>query len=242
MSYPWSRYSKKLAKRIEKPFWVGKLEPRSGMRQVIGFDGNVRSGNAVQIYWLVDESDGVIADAAFQLFGQSALIGAADIACELSRGKNHDQAGRIGADLIDKHVRDRADTPAFPAEVSAHLNLVVGALEEAAQQCKDMPLPEAYVTPIAVEPTGEGFPDFPTWSKKKQLGLIEQVIADDIRPYVELDEGGVQVIDLIEGRELLISYSGSCTSCYSATGSTLSAIQQIVRSKVHPELVVVPEM
>ena len=72
----------------------------------------------MSLYWLVDPDDGIIVDARFQAYGQSALIGAAEIACELSVGKNYDQARRIGAELIDKQVRDRPDEPAFPKETS----------------------------------------------------------------------------------------------------------------------------
>ena len=53
------------------------------MRLVIGKEGRCSDGNAVCLYLLVDENDGVIADARFQASGQSALIGAAEAACEL---------------------------------------------------------------------------------------------------------------------------------------------------------------
>jgi NifU-like protein len=72
--------------------------------------------------------------------------------------------------------------------------------------------------------------------------LLEEIIARDIRPYIELDAGGIQVIDLTTENEVLIAYQGSCTSCFSATGTTLSYIQQVLRAKVHPSLVVVPDL
>ncbi len=248
--FPWSRYSKKLNAKIERPrsvgFFTKEQSEERGMRLACGKEGKMEDGNMIYLYWLVDPEEGTVVDARFQAYGQSALIGAAEIACELAIGKNYDQARRIGADLIDKQVRDRADEPAFPKETSPHLNLVLGALDQAADQCMDIPLPTNYVAPPAPLDIGEvlegGYPGWDTFTLKQKMGLIEDVIARDIRPYIELDAGGVQVIDLINQREVIIAYQGSCTSCFSATGTTLSYIQQVLRGKVHPSLIVIPDL
>lgn len=72
--------------------------------------------------------------------------------------------------------------------------------------------------------------------------VIEEVMKEEIRPYIELDGGGVEVINLLNNREVIIAYEGSCTSCFSSTGATLSYIQQTLRAKVHPELIVIPNI
>jgi NifU-like protein len=246
-SFPWARYSKKLAQKIENPRHAGfftKEEARQrGMRLVIGSIGEIIEGNKIALYLLIDESDGVIADAKFQVFGQSALIGAAESACELLIRKNYDQARKLTADLIDRQARDKSDQPAFPEETFAHLNLVIDAIEDAAQQCVDIPLAGAYtVTPIESMPEeGSGYPGWALLNKDEKIQVIEEVIATEIRPYIELDAGGVQVLDLANGCEVIIAYQGACTSCHSATGTTLSAIQGILRSRVAAELTVVPD-
>jgi NifU-like protein len=248
-SFPWSRYSKKLAAKIEKPHNMGSFDPQQseqrGMRLVIGMEGDVRDGNCVQLSWLVDNEDGSIVDAKFQVLGQSALIGAAEVACDLLVGKNYDQARRIGVDLIDKQVRDRADLPAFPQETAPHLNLVLDAIDYAAEQCSDIPLPNAYVAPPAPSQIGEvvegGYPGWEAMAPNKKMAVIEQVLNDDIRPYIALDGGGVEVVEL-KGNELVIAYKGNCTSCFSAVGATLSYIQQTIRAKVHPDLQVIPDL
>jgi NifU-like protein len=248
--FPWSRYSKKLNAKIDRPRCVGfftkeQSEERT-MRLAHGQEGSIEEGNLLSLYWLVDPNDGMIVDARFQVYGQSALIGAAEVACDLVIGKNYDQARRIGAELIDKQVRDRPDEPAFPKETSPHLNLVLGAIDNAAETCMDIPLPTSYVAPPAPHDIGEilegGYPGWETLSHKQKIGLIEEVIARDVRPYIELDAGGIQVLDLLNDREVLIAYQGSCTSCFSATGTTLSYIQQVLRGKVHPSLLVVPDL
>jgi NifU-like protein len=249
-SFPWSRYSKKLNMKIERPRCVGfftkdQSEER-GMRLARGQEGSLEDGNIVCFYWLVDPDDGIIVDARFQTYGQSALIGAAEIACELVIGKNYDQARRIGAELLDKQVRDRPDTPAFPKETSPHLNLVLEAMDHAADQCVDIPLAANYVAPPAPHDIGEvlkgGYPGWEELSRVQKITLIEEIIARDIRPYIELDAGGIQILDLINSNELHIAYQGSCTSCFSATGTTLSYIQQVLRAKLHPSMVVIPDL
>lgn len=249
-SFPWSRYSKKLNAKIDRPrcfgFFSKTQSEERGMRLAYGQAGGIEEGNLVQFYWLIDPDDGLIVDARFQIHGQSALIGAAEIACELVIGKNYDQARRIGTELIDKQVRDRSDIPAFPKETSPHLNLVLEAMDQAAEQCMDIPLSIHYVAPPAPTDIGEilegGYPGWEMLSQTQKISLIEEVIARDIRPYIELDAGGVKILDLINGKELLIAYQGSCTSCFSATGTTLSYIQQVLRGKVHPSIVVVPDL
>ena len=249
-SFPWSRYSKKLCLKIERPRCVGTFQSdeseERGMRLAIGKSGKIEEGNALVLYWLVDPDDGVIVDARFQAYGQSALIGAAEISCELVIGKNYDQARRIGVELIDQQVRDRADVLAFPKETSPHLNLVLEAMDQAAEGCADIALPSHYIampSPIDLGDVLEGgYPGWETLSKEQKIALIEQIIARDIRPYIELDAGGIEVLDLTDGKDVLIAYQGSCTSCFSATGTTLSYIQHVLRSKVHPSLNVEPDL
>lgn len=247
--FPWSRYSKKLIAKIEKPFNMGTFNQEQseqrGMRLVIGIEGDVRDGNCVQFSWLVDQEDGSIVDAKFQVFGQSALIGAAEVACDLAVGKNYDQAKRIGADLIDKQVREGIDTPAFPQETAPHLNLVLDAMDHAASQCLDIPLPVAYAAPPAPQMIGEvlegGYPGWESMQDEKKLAILEQILNDEIRPYIALDGGGVEIKELKEN-ELIISYQGNCTSCFSAVGATLSYIQQTLQARVHPDLRVIPDL
>ena len=248
--FPWAKYSRKLIKKIMNPRAMGIFTPEDaearGMKLAVGREGEIDEGNSVSLYWLVDPEDGVIVDAKFQAFGQSALIGASEVMCALLIGKNYDQAKRITTDLVDSQVRDRSNEPAFPPETSPHLNLVLGAVDQAAETCHEIPLPEAYVAPPVAGnidlPQGEGYPGWADLSQQKKLAVIEQVVAADIRPYIELDAGGVEILNLVDDREVIIAYQGACTSCFSATGATLSYIQQVLRSKVNQDLVVVPDM
>lgn len=233
-------FGKKLLARIENPLSAGSITESPEMRLAIA-ESHCEQGT-VRLYLLVDKSDGIIADAKVQLYGPPALIGAAESACALALRKNYEQAKRLSADLLDKEMRDRGEESAFPKEAAWALNLVLDALDAAASQCMDIPIVDGYVAPPMEIEDGEE-QEYPGWdqlSVKQKITVIEEVIAREIRPYVELDAGGVRVIDLLDTREVVIAYEGSCTTCHSATGATLSAIQQILRTKIHPELLVTP--
>lgn len=247
--FPWYRYSKKLRDKIFNPRSIGIFTKETSddrrVRLAEGTAGNMNDGNFVKLYWLVDPDDGTIIDAKFQAFGQSALIGAAEAGCETLISKNYDQAMRLSTDLIDRQVRDKQDTEAFPKEAYPHLNLILEAIESAAQLCTDIPLPTTYVaSPVPNYEGMEGKP-YPGWDElplKQKIAVIESVLDQDVRPYIALDAGGVEILNLLNDRQLLITYQGSCTSCYSAIGTTLSYIQQILRTKVHPEITVIPDL
>lgn len=248
--FPWYRYSKKLAAKIDLPRNSGRFSrEESEAREMFlaeASDGSLNEGNCIRLYLLIDKDDGIIVDARFQVYGQSALIGAAEAACELLVGKNYDQAKRINADLIDRQVRDKPDEPAFPREAYPHLNLVLGAIEIAAEKCGHIPFASTYTAPPAqmknIDVVEGGYPGWNDLPLKKKIAVIEEVLDNDVRPYIELDAGGVHVINLLHDNEVIITYSGACTSCYSSVGTTLSYIQQILRSKISPTLVVTPEV
>lgn len=232
--------NRKLLQAIENPKSVGSFSKADakakGMRLAIGSEEEREKGCILYLYLIVDESDGVIADAKFQVFGPPLLIGAVEIACSLLLRKNYDQASRLTLDLLEKEVQ--AEGSGF------YLTLVLACIHEAAKQCLDIPLAPTYVAPpLPLESTEEAR-EYPGWkelSSPQQIAVVEEVIARDIRPYIELDAGGVQIVDLIAGKEVIIAYEGACTSCHSATGATLGAIQDTLRAKVHPEICVTPK-
>lgn len=243
--------SKKLVERILHPSCVGYFTPEDAaekmMRHVCGREGSLQEGRLVEIHFLVDLDDGVIADAKFQVFGPPVLIGAAEVACELVLRKNYAQVRRLSCDLIDKQVRDKNGENAFPETAAWALNFVLFALEAAAEQCMDIPIADAYLAP-PISPQEMDFGEkreYPGWKEltsAQKMAVLEEVIANDVRPYIELDAGGIQLLELRDERELIIAYQGACTSCYSATGATLNSIQEILRARVYPDIVVTPDL
>jgi NifU-like protein len=249
-AFPWSQYSRKLQAVIEKPrnsgYFTKKESDERGVRFVEAVQGSIQDGNSFKMYWLLDKEDGTIIDAKYQVFGQSALIGALEAACDLCVGKNYDQARRLSTDLIDRHLRDKPNDAAFPKETFLHLNLVLEGIDAMSDQCMDLPLPTAYIASPVPQGPGDvlvgGYPGWHDLPLAKKIAVIEKVLDEDVRPYIALDAGGVTVLNLLHDKEVIISYQGSCTSCYSAVGTTLSYIQQTLRNKVHPDIVVIPDL
>lgn len=246
-AFTWWRYSNLLKMRIESPLFAGILSDEDAEAHhtcVTGTAGDFAEGNLVKFYLIVSKVDGTILNARFQAYGASALIGGADAACDLMIGKNYDMATRISADLIDTSLQDKAGISSFPEETYTHLNLILDAILDATSRCTGIPFAANYVaTPI--NQRSDEVREYPGWKslsliEKKQI--LDQVMATEVQPYVELDQGGVNVTKVLDNDEVIIAYTGSCTSCYSSIGSTLSAIAHILQTKVHPDIAVTPDL
>lgn len=233
-------YSKPLLSRIENPRSVGSFTPAEAaakkMRLCSGSTGKKEEGNALTLFLLIDEEDGVIADAKFQVFGPPLLVGVAECICELLVRKNYMQARRLSAEVIEKQLE------AFPAEGSSYINLGIDAIDGATEKCMDIPIEDIYIAPPSMH-QGERhtYPNWETLSDAQKKEVISAVIVQDVQPYVELDAGGVTVVK-VEDNRVTIAYSGNCTSCHSSTGATLDAIGNILRHKIFPDLMVVPDL
>lgn len=243
----WAAYSKKLQSYIQKPrsagFFTQEDAKSCALRLVTAAVGEVQGGNWLKYYWLVDPSDGILVDVKYQVYGESILIGLAEASTSLIIGKNYDQAARIHVEVIDHALRDKNDQSAYPDDALEHVSMITEGLKLSAKQCMDIPISLNYeAPPIYDQPmTGEGYPGFEELSLSQKIAIINQVLDQEVRPYIEMDAGGVEVIGL-DKNQLTIAYQGTCTSCYSATGATLSFIQQVIQAKVDPNLKVIPNL
>lgn len=195
--------------------------------------GDKNEGRELTLTLLIDEDDGVIADALYTAFAPPSLHQVAEIACLLLLRKNYMQARRITSDLIEKKL-------SRPAE-DADFNLVIDAIDAATENCMDIPIEDIYAAPPEME--GGERSEYPGWealSNDQKKAILTEVIERDVRPYVELDAGGVDIVK-VEDNRVTIAYSGNCTSCFSATGATLEAIGGILRHKIFPDLMVIPD-
>ncbi len=237
--FPWVTYSAKLIKSMVHPLHAGELKS-----DYIGEEGSFDSGSQVRFYLSLNTDDGVILDAKFRAFGETLLIGAAEIICELVIQKNYGQAKRISAELVEKTAEDRTHKKGFPKEAASYINLALEALDIALAKCDGLPIPEEFlVTPVDLSDLKKG--EYPNWAAlthPERIDLISHVLTHEIAPYVQLDGGDVKIKELKNDIELTIKYEGSCTTCISSTGSTLSAIQQILRARVHPLIIVIPDL
>lgn len=198
-------------------------------------------GDVIALHLLVDKQDGVIADVRFQVFGSCLYYIVLVALSELCLLKSYPKAAKISSQLLESKLKK--ETSGFVSkDLDAAINMALFALDDAIAQCQDIPIDEAeLVTPIEGSVDTQEIPNWMNLDIKTQLEILEAVIAQDIRPYIELDEGGIEIVNLKESIFLTIGYKGACTTCHSSTGSTLNAIQQILRNKVFPAIVVIPD-
>lgn len=243
----WQRFSRKVEQRLSALNSCGSFDEQTRRNMTLICPKVTSSPHHLSLYWLVDPLDGTIVDSRYQLFGPTALIAAAEGACEWVVGKSYDVASEISADRLDRVLRDAKDRFALPSECGHFLNMAVDVILQGCQLCAELiDLPLALRTSPLPPPDRDKVSDGPisNWKelgKKEQLELIEGLLDREIRPYIAMDEGGVQVVDLI-GDSISIIYQGACVGCHSATGATLSSMQAIVRAQLHPELVIIPKL
>jgi Fe-S cluster biogenesis protein NfuA len=72
---------------------------------------------------------------------------------------------------------------------------------------------------------------------KQKLDRINELLDDQVRPYLQGDGGDLYVVGL-EGNKLMVHYQGACGSCPSSISGTLAGIESLVR-QVEPEMEVV---
>jgi len=68
---------------------------------------------------------------------------------------------------------------------------------------------------------------------------IEELMDTYVRPALAGDGGGLELI-AIDGNVVTIRYQGACGSCPTSTQNTLSAIENLLRNKVDPDIVLQP--
>jgi Fe-S cluster biogenesis protein NfuA len=76
-----------------------------------------------------------------------------------------------------------------------------------------------------------------TPEEQEKLALIQEMLDEQVRPYLQGDGGDLYVIGL-EGNLLKVHYQGACGSCPSSISGTLAGIENMVR-RIDPELEVV---
>lgn len=74
-------------------------------------------------------------------------------------------------------------------------------------------------------------------SDQLRLGQFEQVLDEEIRPYLQGDGGDLYVLGL-SGKQLIVHYQGACGTCPSAISGTLQGIEGRLRM-IEPDIEVV---
>ncbi len=116
----WEEYSQKVQDLMDNPQNMGEIteeeaEQRGGKLIVADF-GAESCGDAVRLYWLVDEKTDIIMDSKFKSFGCGTAIASSDTMAELCKGKTVDEAVKITNIDVEFAMRDNPETPAVPPQ------------------------------------------------------------------------------------------------------------------------------
>lgn len=77
----------------------------------------------------------------------------------------------------------------------------------------------------------EGQIDFLALSVDEQVQLIDEVLSEQVYMALEMDGGGMEIMD-IEGTDILIRYHGACGGCPISESGTLVFIQQTLKDRI----------
>ena len=116
----WQNYSKKVADRMDHPRYLGEIGEEEaaslGAKLIVADHGAESCGDAVRLYWAVDEKTEKIVKATFKSFGCGTAIASSDMMAELCLGKTVDEAVAITNLDVEKALRDTPDVPAVPPQ------------------------------------------------------------------------------------------------------------------------------
>ena len=136
----WEQYSKKVQERMNNPVAMGELtqadaDAKNGKLVVADF-GAESCGDAVRLFWIVDESTDTIIDSKFKSFGCGTAIASSDAMAELCVGKMVEEAIKITNTEVEQFLRDDDGTPAVPPQKMHCSVMAYDVILEAAAQYK----------------------------------------------------------------------------------------------------------
>ena len=116
----WDEYSNEVVRRMNNPENQGEITEdmakELGGKLIVADFGAESCGDAVRLYWVVDENDDKILASKFKSFGCGTAIASSDVMAELCIGKSVDEAVKITNIDVEKALRDEPNTPAVPPQ------------------------------------------------------------------------------------------------------------------------------
>lgn len=136
----WDEYSNEVVRRMNAPEYQGEITEEQaesmGAKLVVADFGAESCGDAVRLYWAVEEETDRIVDSRFKSFGCGTAIASSDVMAELCIGKTVDEAVKITNIDVEKALRDNPDTPAVPPQKMHCSVMAYDVIKKAAAQYK----------------------------------------------------------------------------------------------------------
>ncbi|MBU3015380.1 iron-sulfur cluster assembly scaffold protein [Poseidonibacter lekithochrous] len=149
----WDEYSNQVVNRMNNPQHQGEItEERAkelGTKLIVADFGAESCGDAVRLYWAVNEKTDEIVESKFKSFGCGTAIASSDVMAELCVGKTVDEAVKITNIDVEKALRDNPDTPAVPPQKMHCSVMAYDVIKKAASEYKGVDM-ESFETEIIV--------------------------------------------------------------------------------------------
>ena len=116
----WDEYSNKVTELMNNPKNMGEITTEQaaemGGKLIVADFGAESCGDAVRLYWVVNEKTDVIMDSKFKSFGCGTAIASSDVMAELCKYKTVQDAVKITNIDVEKAMRDTPDVPSVPPQ------------------------------------------------------------------------------------------------------------------------------
>ncbi|EOC5010137.1 iron-sulfur cluster assembly scaffold protein [Campylobacter jejuni] len=149
----WDEYSQKVQDRMNNPQHMGEFSEEDAKARnaklIVADFGAENCGDAVRLFWLVDEKTDKIIDAKFKSFGCGTAIASSDTMVDLCIGKTVDEAVKITNLDVEFAMRDNPETPAVPPQKMHCSVMAYDVIKQAAAHYKGIS-PEDFEDQIIV--------------------------------------------------------------------------------------------
>ncbi len=109
----WDNYSDKVSDRMNNPKNLGELTEDDAKRLngklIIADFGAEACGDAVRLFWVVENDTEIILECRFKSFGCGTAIASSETMAELCKGKTVDQALKITNIDVEFDMRDNEE-------------------------------------------------------------------------------------------------------------------------------------
>ncbi|HSQ04565.1 MAG TPA: NifU N-terminal domain-containing protein [Burkholderiales bacterium] len=110
-------------------------------------------------------------------------------------------------------------------------------LRKLAAPIRDAPAADEQSAQLAANAGADFDPGKMSPADRERFDRINELLDDQVRPYLQNDGGDLYVLGL-EGNRLTVHYQGACGSCPSSLSGTLAGIEGLVR-QIEPDIEVV---
>lgn len=175
----WDEYSNQVVNRMNNPKHQGEItEERAaelGAKLIVADFGAESCGDAVRLYWAVDEATDKILESKFKSFGCGTAIASSDVMAELCIGKTVDEAVKITNIDVEFALRDTPDVPAVPPQKMHCSVMAYDVIKKAAADYKGVDMESFEQEQIICECARVSLATLKEVIKINKLTTIEQI-------------------------------------------------------------------